>query len=313
MRYTRRLLGGGYTVLIMKITQKLTVIILTYNCADRIHETLDYLKKLPAQPALLAVDNASSDETVSVVRASGIPVIELKKNIGGAARNGAVRQAVTPYVAFCDDDTWWENGSLAKVVRYFDTYPDLAVITAKIIVEPKGEMDPICDEMQHSPLPSGTLPGHKIVSFMGGASAMRRDTFLSVGGYERKLFLGGEEELLATEIMVQGSELRYLPDVVVHHHPSRASTDNLRWYGVRNALWFVWRRRSVGNAWRWTKHIYRTSKHTVFLKGFAGFIAGLPWVMRTRRAIPPKLEYELELVDEQRLNGGTRSYGKNAV
>jgi N-acetylglucosaminyl-diphospho-decaprenol L-rhamnosyltransferase len=300
---------------VQDITDKVTVVLLTYNCANRVKETLEHLTHLTGKPAIIAVDNHSTDGTVELLRRykASITVLPLDDNIGAAARNKGAETATTPYIAFADDDTWWEDGALQKVVDYFEAYPQLTVINAKILVGTENRIDPISAEMQQSPLPAGDLPGHTLVSFMGGANAMRRGAFLAAGGYEPRLFLGGEEELLATDLMVRGGQLRYLPDVIVHHHPSRASVDALRWYGVRNALWFVWRRRSPKNAWRWTKHIYATSGRWTFLKGLIGFMAGLLWVITTRKPVPRWLEQDLERIDQQRLGNQTRSYGKPAV
>jgi len=43
---------------------------------------------------------------------------------------------MTPYAAFCDDDTWWEPGSLALAADALDAQPDIAAVTARIVVEP---------------------------------------------------------------------------------------------------------------------------------------------------------------------------------
>lgn len=293
------------------IHNSVTIVLLTYNCAAHLSQTLEHLCALPGNPPIIAVDNHSTDETLRILheREPRISVIALPRNIGAAARNEGVKQARTPYVAFADDDTWWADGALQRVAAAFDAHPRLTLINAKILVGSENKPDAICEEMANSPLPSGALPGHKIVSFMGGASAVRKAAFLTAGGYEPRLFLGGEEELLATDIMVQGGELRYLPGIIVHHHPNGNSVDALRWYGVRNALWFVWRRRSAPSAWRWTRYIYQTSRPLTFLRGLAGFFRGLVWALYTRRPVPASIERELQLLDKQRLGSSTRSYG----
>jgi GT2 family glycosyltransferase len=293
------------------ITDRLTIVLLTYNCAGRLNNILDNLTQLPGKPSIIAVDNASNDQTVSKLKKYRIMTIKMPENIGAAARNTAVKQATTPYIAFCDDDTFWGKGSLKKVVKYFDKHKALTVINARILVGKENKLDPICQEMADSPLLSIDLPGSKIVSFLGGAVAIRRKAFLAVGGYEPRLFMGGEEELLATDLICAGGELRYLPDVVVHHYPSKEHVNSLRGYGVRNALWFVWRRRSLENAWKWTKHIANSADLLSFVRGMGGFLVGLPWVINTRRPVSPEFERELEILDAQRLNSKSRNYNKN--
>ncbi|MEV4708894.1 glycosyltransferase [Actinoplanes sp. NPDC049316] len=43
------------------------------------------------------------------------------------ARTIGVRRLDTPYVAFCDDDTWWEPGSLRVAAELLDAYPRIGV------------------------------------------------------------------------------------------------------------------------------------------------------------------------------------------
>jgi N-acetylglucosaminyl-diphospho-decaprenol L-rhamnosyltransferase len=106
-------------------------------------------------------------------------------NLGAAGRNLGVLTAETPYVAFCDDDTWWSAGALRRAEEPLDDHPRVAVLTARIIVEPAGTEDPICSDLSHSPLPTAAdLPGPQLVSFLAGASVVHRDAFLAVGGFE---------------------------------------------------------------------------------------------------------------------------------
>lgn len=291
-----------------RLTDQITVVLLTHNSGTRLPKIISSLKKYAEDAPILAVDNASDDDTLELLRRHDITVVALPQNIGAAARNIGVMYAQTPYIAFCDDDIYWEKGSLAKAIQYFEAYPDLTLINAKILIGKEGQEDAISKEMSASPLPSGDLPGHTLLSFLGGASAVRRHAFLDAGGYEPRLFLGGEEELLATEMVLQGAQLRYLPDVQIRHFPDGAHAEEFRPYGVRNALWFVWRRRSVRHAWQWSLHIYKTAGVWCFLKGLAGFLTGLPWVIRTRQAVPDKLERQLEILDKQRLGASTRDY-----
>ena len=77
-----------------------------------------------------------------------------------------------------------------------------------------------------------------------GASMVRRSAFLTGGGFEARFFLGGEEELLAADLAARGHWLCYVPDLVVHHHPSPLRDgQGRRLTAARNALWFTWLRR----------------------------------------------------------------------
>ena len=195
------------------------------------------------------VDNGSGDGTAAAVgrQFPRVKVLALAENLGAAGRTIGVAHASTPYVAFCDDDTWWEPGSLGRAADLFDVHPQVAVMTGRILVGPGNREDPICAELEQSPLPDEPdLPGYPLLGFLAGASVIRRSAFLEVGGFESRFFIGGEEELLALDLATRGWSLRYVPELVVHHHPSpNRDAVSRRWHLLRNALWSAWLRRPL--------------------------------------------------------------------
>jgi glycosyltransferase involved in cell wall biosynthesis len=124
------------------LCERLSVVLLTYNCAHRIDEILRRLTEL--RLPLVVVDNASADGTPNVVEAAGVRVIQLSRNIGAAARNVGVGWVSTPYVAFCDDDGWYERAGLAEVCDLFDAHPALAIVNTRILVDERF-VDPLSD------------------------------------------------------------------------------------------------------------------------------------------------------------------------
>src|SRR5690606_485586 len=119
----------------------------------------------------------------------------LSKNLGAVARNVGVRCARTPYVAFADDDSWWEPGALARAEQLLDEHPRLAVLTGRMLVGEEQQPDWICQAMQESPLPrEADLPGPSILGFLACGAVVRRSAFLAAGGFDKVVFFMGEEE-----------------------------------------------------------------------------------------------------------------------
>src|SRR4051794_38409712 len=195
---------------------------------------------LPEQPRIVLVDNGSSDGTVEAVHAQypAVDVIALDRNHGSAARNVGVAAVSTPYVAFSDDDSWWAPGSLRHAADLLDARPSLALVNAHILVNDEERDDPVCLEMAHSPLPRNPgQPGHALLSFIACAVVMRRDAFEQVGGYRPELMVGGEEELLGWDLAGAGWEMSYVPELIVHHHPSPVrNAHERRARGIKNTL-----------------------------------------------------------------------------
>jgi GT2 family glycosyltransferase len=275
---------------------------ITHNRREEVLASLDHLACLPEHPSILVVDNGSSDSTTEAVARQfpQVNVLSAGGNLGAAARNLGVRAVQVPYVALCDDDTWWEPGSLAHAADLFDAHPRLAVATARILVGSQEEEDPICAELERSPLPAEKgMPGAPLLGFMAGASMVRRSAFLSAGGFEPRFFLGGEEELLAADLVAAGWWLCYVPRLVVHHHPSvRRDASGRRWHLLRNALWSTWLRRPLSGALRKTGRLVGSAPRTrETCRGLAAAVAGLPWVLRQRRVVSPEIERSFRLLE----------------
>lgn len=284
---------------------RVAVVMITYNRRAEVLTSLGHLTALPECPRLVVVDNGSGDGTAEAI-AYAFPQVEVLPaggNLGAAARNLGVRRVETPYVALCDDDVWWQPGALARAADTFDAHPRLAVATARVLVGPHEVEDPICAELEQSPLPrEAGMPGPPLLGFLAGASMVRRSAFLAAGGFEPRFFIGGEEELLAVDLAAAGWWLCYLPQLVVHHHPSpQRDGSSRRWHLLRNALWSAWLRRPLASALRKTGRLLRDAPKTRESgRGLVAALAGLPWVLRQRRVIPPPLEHCYRLLEQVR-------------
>ena len=277
---------------------RVTVVVLTHARDREVAKTVESLLALPEHPAIIVVDNGSRDGTSDILlrRFPSIRIIALESNIGAAARNVGIRAASTPYVALCDDDTWWAAGSLRRAADVLDGQPHVAVLTARVLVGAEEQEDPTCRRMEHSPLTAESdLPGTPILGFLAGASMIRRTAFLSVGGFEPRFFLGGEEALFAVDLAAAGWQMMYMREVIVHHYPSHyRDAGARRRLLLRNALWFTWLRRPWPSAIRQTGRLLRPAlgdPHEAW--GFFQAVAGLPWIIRRRRPLPAAVEAAL--------------------
>ncbi|HEV2068941.1 MAG TPA: glycosyltransferase [Acidimicrobiales bacterium] len=292
---------------------RVAVVVMTHNRVDELLATLARLSRLPEEPPIVVVDNGSDDGTAEAVRAQfpAVDLVALEANVGAAARNLGVARVDQPYVAFCDDDTWWDPGSLSRAADVFDADGQVAVVTGTIVVEPGGEDDPVVDELRHSPVPSPEgCPGPVLLSFLAGASMIRADAYQAAGGFEPRLQVGGEEALLGVDLAAAGWLMVHIADVVVHHLPSPTRDPHLRRrQGIRNALWFFWLRRPAGAALRRSSHLMATMPRDCHsAAAVAAAVRGLPWVLRNRRVVPAEVEAGLRLLDEPQMHSRARQY-----
>src|SRR5436190_3956782 len=237
--------------MIETVDGQLGVAVITRNRRESLLHTLQHLFELPEQPRVVVVDNGSSDGTLDALNAKWptLEVVSLSENIGSAARNVGVSTLGTPYVAFCDDDTWWGGGSLAMATRILDEYQQVALLTGRVLVGSEERLDPTCAAMKSSPLHGAGLPGPRILGFLAGASVVRAAAFVSVGGFDVNSGIGGEEALVALRLANSGWDLLYIEALTVHHHPSSARDPVMRRRNeIRNELITAWTCRPVPHA-----------------------------------------------------------------
>ncbi|NAZ82251.1 glycosyltransferase [Kineococcus sp. R8] len=301
---------------------RVTVVLITWQRRDEALLAVRRLLALPERPRVVVLDNGSTDGTAEALRAQHpagsagadrLDLVVLPENQGAVARNTGVATASTPYVAFCDDDTWWDPGSLDRAADVLDADPRVAVLTARILVEPGAVEDDIVVELRESPVRGAPgLPGPALGSFLAGASVVRRDAFLAVGGFSRRLWLGGEEELMAADLAAAGWELCYLEDLTIHHQASVLRESDLRRrHGIRNTLWFTWLRRPVPAALRRTRFLLRTvPRDRTTALGLADAVRGLPWLVRERRVLPPHAEARFRALEASQEASRSRVYDR---
>jgi GT2 family glycosyltransferase len=289
-----------------------TVVVITRDRRAELTRTLEWMTSLPERPPVVVVDNASADGSAQAAAVfPGVRVIRAGRNLGATARNVAVRELTTPYVAFCDDDTWWERGALDRAADLLDACPGLASVTGRILVQPGGEEDPITAELRASPVPAPPwLPGPALLSIMAGASMLRVAAFEAARGFSPRLWLGGEEELLGLDLAAAGWWMTWADDVIVHHAASAARDPRRRRIlGIRNTLWTAWLRRPAAGALRQTAAVLRSvPRDRASAVAVAWALAGLPWVIRERRVVPGHVEAALRLLDAAQRASAARRY-----
>jgi len=153
--------------------------------------------------------------------------------------------------------------------------------------------DPICDQMASSPLSTTlSLPGPPVLGFLACASIVRRDAFFEAGGFESRLGIGGEEQLLAIDLARRGWGLAYVDRIVAHHWPSPVRNPVRRQrVQLRNGLWTAWLRRAPATAWTRTVDAVRAARHDPTTRAaLLEALRGLPWVLRKRQRIPLAIE-----------------------
>ena len=272
---------------------RVTVVIATMDRRESLLRSLDRLD-VPGGPPVVVVDNASGDGSPDAVRAAHprVEVVTLPANAGAVARTLGVRRAQTRYVAFADDDSWWEPGALDAAADLLDAHPQLAVVVGRVRMAADGSEDAVTRKHRRELL-GRSAAGPDVLSFPAFAAVVRRDAHLAVGGFSPFLFFGGEEHLLALDLAAAGWQLVFSEDVVAWHDPAGPDRPSpARWaLQTRNDVLVDWLRRPVPVALASTGRLARRALPDRGARtALAGVLRRLPVALRQRRPVPAAVE-----------------------
>lgn len=147
----------------------------------------------------------------------GVRVVEPGVNLGiPAGRNVGVEHLPGhELILFLDDDAVLVGEDvLRSAVDAFDRDPSLGAISLRIVDPETGET-----QRRHVPRLRVGDPSRSswVTTFLGGASIVRRDAFVAVGGLPGEFFYAHEETSLAWRMLDRGYRIWYAGDLQLAH------------------------------------------------------------------------------------------------
>lgn len=275
----------------------LSVILVTRNRCDELRRTVLSLRRQDTDFELVIVDNASTDDTPTTIRAicgDAVHVI-LDTNIGAcAARNRGAAAARGDVLVFLDDDAMFaDDDALSKIRRRFAHDLDLGIIASNCYLAASGKPDretiPRRDKR--------TLDSDYETSYFCAVGfAVRKDLFERVGGFFAPIFYGCEEIDLSCRAMALESRIVRAADIVVLHRRSTLERPRGRWIysNARNRVWVAIRhlpwRYVVSWTVIWWSYLFWTALRggllRDYLRGVRDCLCGIPKRLRERRRLP---------------------------
>ena len=247
-----------------------SIVIVTYNHADRIPACLDAVARLdPAPVQVIVIDNDSRDDTAETVAASAsslpLELIREDRNTGfAAAANRGLTKARTPWVLLLNPDCAPRSDMAGRLFRRLSMVPEpsrVAVLTPKLVraAGPDLEATPVLDAAgmmvtcsgRHfdrgagAPADSGCDRSAWVFGGTGAAALYRRKALDDVaypdGQFFAETFFAYREDAeLAWRLQLRGWRCLYVPDAVGSHErgfrpeEGRRGHRDINRYSVRN-------------------------------------------------------------------------------
>jgi GT2 family glycosyltransferase len=216
------------------------VVVVSYNSRDRLQACVIPLLDDP-DVNVVVVDNASADDSLSVLRETRAHTIALDTNGGfGHGCNIGWRAGDAPYVLFVNPDARLDTDAVRTLVGVLETEPHVGAVGPKILNE-DGSLDHSIRRFPrlrstyaqafflHRVVPDATWTDETVhradaydsaapVEWVSGACMLfRRSVLERLGGFDEGFFMYCEDKDLCRRTWDLGYEVRYEPTAVAGH------------------------------------------------------------------------------------------------
>ena len=200
------------------VSPDIAVVVPAYQASRFLRRWLGQLIEAEAGVPVLVVDPGSSDDTAEVARSLGAQVLRLPERQGpAAARNAGARAIEAETLLFLDSDCVPHPDVVERVRRAFRETPDLVALTGSYDDDPP-ERNFFSQYMNLRHHFTHQRARREPATFWAGCGAVRREAFLSAGGFDSERYPRPQIEdiELATRLRPFG-RLRLDPDLQVTH------------------------------------------------------------------------------------------------
>jgi GT2 family glycosyltransferase len=211
---------------------KVVVIIVTYNGAGWIEKCLNSLRNSSLNTDVIVIDNASTDETVSLIE-NLYPEVELVKranNLGfGQANNIGLRMALdqnADFVFLLNQDAWIDQDTIGKLVEVSKRNPEYGIVSPFHLNYDGSAIEKYFNDWvlaHYTPDLLTDKMGNKLkqiysTTFVHAACwLLPIDTIHLIGGFDPLFFHYGEDNDYVQRLLFKKKLVGISPNTNVHH------------------------------------------------------------------------------------------------
>lgn len=229
---------------------QVSIILLSYNNGAYIGPCLDAVMAQTYKDfEVVAVDNASSDDSEAAFRRYPVKVIQAGWNSGGCEGiNIGIRAATGRYILLLNIDTRMRPDALEKLVGHLERNPGLAAAQAKLLIRKSGRLNSAGNAMNvlgHAwcvglgEEDRGQYRSRPLTSLSGAAFFVRKEALDRVGLYDSEMFLYCEDVDLSLRLQLHGYDLGYAEDAVIDHDYSVSVNTRTKYFYLERNRWVL--------------------------------------------------------------------------
>jgi glycosyltransferase involved in cell wall biosynthesis len=208
----------------------LSVVIPTWNEAKWLPRILDQLIRLPSAEIIVA-DNHSVDQTIALAKQYYCPVV--KGGRPAEARNRGAAKTSGEILIFVDADVVIDCSVLEYAARQFEEDPELVALHFPIHPFARSLFIRACYVAMRWYF--YILSKMRIAQGIGNFLAVRRSTFLSLGGFDARLGAGEDADLLRR--LGRRGRVRFDTTHVVGVSARRFEIENSTIFALKTFMW----------------------------------------------------------------------------
>ncbi len=217
---------------------KVAIVLLNYNGRDFLRKFLPFVLENSANHTIIVADNASTDDSLSVLKKEfpQVKTIVLNQNYGFAGGyNQALKAVKADYYVLLNSDVEVSPNWVNPVIDFMDATPSVAACQPKILAynqrthfEYAGAAGGVIDWLGYpfcrgrifdtTEIDTGQYDTPTPIFWASGACLfIRSSVFHGMGGFDATFFAHMEEIDLCWRMQLAGHSLFYIPQSVIYH------------------------------------------------------------------------------------------------
>lgn len=240
------------------------VIIVTYNGTKWIERCLGSLIESSIHLQVIAIDNASSDNTVELIRQQfpEVSLIEAGANLGfGKANNIGLKKALeanADYVFLLNQDAWIENDTIEKLVTVADANKEYGVISPFHLLPGQNRLEwyfstyiapEKCKDLVSDIYFKQTKSVYDLEFVNAAAWLISKKCIQHVGGFDPLFPHYGEDEDYCSRVLYKKLKVGVTPEAIIYHDITMKTWDEIKFNPQRQLIFAFIELKNIRNSY----------------------------------------------------------------